>query len=80
MPTLDDLDWIPSRREPIPGGALGDTLWVKLGWAAYEWVWHGDASLWGPSGWRDGSDAETVRPGDARGDMSWARPAGDGHG
>ncbi len=80
MATLDDLDWIPTRREAIPAGAAGNTLWVKLGWAAYEWVWHSEAELWGPSNWRQGSEAETVSPGDARGDMSWASPAGEGDG
>jgi len=55
-------------------------LWVKLGWAAFQWVWHAEAELWGPANWRDGSNAETVRPGDSRGDMSWARPLGEADG
>lgn len=77
MSSIDDLDWIRSRTEPIPAGAPGEILWVKLGWAAYEWVWHADAGLWGPGTWREGSGAETVHPGATRGDMSWARPSGD---
>jgi hypothetical protein len=80
MPSIDDLDWIESRTEVIPTGAPGETLWVQLGWAAYEWVWHDAAGLWGPDNWRDGSNAETVRPGDSRGDMSWARPVGEADG
>jgi len=71
--SLDDLEWIKSRVEPIPQGAPGETLWVKLGWAAFEWVWHADPGLWGPAGWQPGSGAETVEPGARRGDMSWAR-------
>ncbi len=72
MTSIDDLDWTPSRREPIPDGVPGRTLWVKLGWAAFPWVWHAEGQLWGPADWTPGSRAETVTPGAKRGDMSWA--------
>lgn len=73
MTSIDDLPWTSSRSEPIPEGAPGETLWVKLGWAAFQWTWHADAGLWGPADWTPGSDAETVAPGAKRGDMSWSR-------
>ena len=73
MTSIDALQWVASRQEPIPDGGDGQILWVKLGWAAYEWVWHADPGLWGPAGWQPGSEAETVAPGARRGDMSWAR-------
>ena len=72
MTSIDDLDWTPSRREPIPDGVPGRTLWVKLGWAAFPWVWHAEGQLWGPADWTPNSRAETVTPGATRGDMSWA--------
>ncbi|MCO4772014.1 MAG: hypothetical protein KDA24_18425 [Deltaproteobacteria bacterium] len=70
MTSIDDLDWTPSRRSPIPDGEAGRTLWVKLGWAAFPWTWHADAGVWGPDPLT--ADAETVTPGSKRGDMSWA--------
>jgi hypothetical protein len=72
MPSIDDLAWIPSRREPIPPGDPERALWVKLGWAAFRWVWHPEPGLWGPEGWVAGSNSETVAPGARRGDMAWA--------
>jgi len=73
MTSIDDLNWTLSKSEPIPEGRPGETLWVKLGWAAFEWVWHAEHGLWGPPHWSPGSEAETVSPGATRGDMSWAR-------
>lgn len=72
MIDLDSLDWIPSTSEPIPEGAPGRTLWVKLGWATFGWRWHTEGACWGPQQWKPGAELETAQPGAKRRDMEWA--------
>jgi hypothetical protein len=74
MSRLSKLTWIESREEAIPEGGPGQTLWVKLGWASFEWAWHAEAGAWAPPGFDPEAEMESVAPGASRRDMSWAHP------
>ena len=74
MSALDRLTWSRSKDQPIPEGSPGDRLWVKLGWASFQWAWHPEHGVWAADGWQPGRDMESVAPGASRGDMSWAHP------
>jgi hypothetical protein len=74
MGALTKLTWTHTREASIPGGAPGETLWVKLGWASFRWRWHAEPGVWAAEGWAPDRDMEAAKPGDQRRDMSWARP------
>ena len=78
MSALANLTWNPSKDTPIPTGAPGERLWVKLGWASFLWLWHDEEGLWAADGWSGGREQESVAPGAARRDMAWARPDPEG--